>query len=291
MVFERLVDDAALDSPGTPVAGALRAYRTLAGRPPTGRLRCPVARFGELRRHLVPEDLLDLAVVADAGTDELPDVLDGVRGEPRVRPVSVHVALPPEADQARAAAVAIARLPRDVPVFVGVRHRPGRRAALDRIAAARVRGAPFGVEFRAEDAAEFVPACMERDLPFTCTSEHSSSVLLLRVLHLAAGDEPPTSDPRGPRSPVRAQAESRPGGGPRADEPGSGPSAHDRDLASRPPGVGPPARDRTGGAASADGTVRRVFVGFAVPDVAGLLRELDDLGPVRTRGNGEHLSP
>ncbi|QFG21971.1 hypothetical protein [Actinomadura sp. WMMB 499] len=235
MSFERLVDDAALDSAGAPVAEVLRAYRALAACPATGRLRCPVARIGELRRHLVPEDLLDLAVVADAGTDVLPRVLDGVRGEPRVRPASVHVALPPGADQARAAAVAIARLPRDAPVFVGVRYRAGRRAALDRVAAARARGAPLGAEFRAEDASEFVPACLERGLPFTCTAERSSPGLLLRVLRLAAG--------------------------------------------------------RAAGGRGEPAAVRRALVGFAVPDVAALLRDLDDRGPVRTRGNGEHLSP
>ncbi|MEV5824828.1 hypothetical protein AB0L25_04560 [Spirillospora sp. NPDC052242] len=250
MVFERLVDDAALGVSGVSAGEAVRAYRAFAGRSPVGRLRCPVSRFGELRRHLEPEDLLDLAVVADAGTDALPGVLDGARGEPRVRPVSVHVALPPDADQARAAAVAIARLPGDVPAFIGVRHRPGRLAALDRIAAARGRGAALGVEFRAEDAAEFVPACRERDLPFTCTAARSAPGPLLRVVLLAAAAAPSDA--------------ARPGvlaDGVRGLDPGTA------------------------------GAVRRVFAGFAVPDVAGLVAGLDDLGLVRTRDNGEHLSP
>ncbi|OLT27502.1 hypothetical protein BJF79_11515 [Actinomadura sp. CNU-125] len=281
MVFERLVDDAALAAPGTPADEALRAYRAFAERPPAGRLRCPVSRLAELRRHLVPEDLLDLAVVADARTDDaLPGVLDGVRGEPRVRPVSVHAALPPDADQARATAVAIARLPRDAPVFIGVRHRPGRRASLDRIAAARARGVPLGVEFRAEEAAEFVPACLERDLPFTCTAADASPALLLRVLLLTANARtspgPSAQDGRADRaSPHNDRTAAAPDASFRARSDGC------EGLMERVRGL-----DR-----DAVGAVRRVFVGFAVPDVAAFLRGLDDLGPVRTRDIGEHLSP
>ncbi|MBE1533481.1 hypothetical protein [Actinomadura algeriensis] len=271
MVFDRLVDDAALVASGVPAGEALRAYRAFAERPLAGRLRCPVSRFGELRRHLVPEDLIDLAVVADARTDALPGVLDGVRGEPRVRPVSVHVALPPDADQARAAAVAVARTPGDAPVFVGVRHRPGRRAALDRIAAARARGAPLGVEFPAEDAAEFVPACRDRDLPFTCTASRASPALLLRVLLLAARAP-------GDRAPFRPEA----GGEPPAEPvPPNGPPDACGLLVDGVRGL-----DR-----DAAGAVRRVFVGFAVPDVAAFSARLDDLDLVRTCDNGEHLSP
>ncbi|MFD0902834.1 hypothetical protein [Actinomadura sediminis] len=268
MVFEGLVDDAALDACGASAGEALRAYRGFAEHRPVGRLRCPAARFGELRRHLVPEDLLDLAVLAGAGTDGLPGVLDGMRAEPRVRPVSVHVALPPDADQARAAAVTIARLPGDVPAFIGVRHRPGRLAALDRIAAARARGAPLGAEFRAEDAAEFVPACRKRELPFTCTAAHASPALLLRVVLLTAGVEPSAPD--------------------RPDAAGGG----GRPSAVRAPGPADVLADGVRGLGpEAAGDVRRAFTGFAVADVAGLVRGLDDLGLVRMRDNGEHLSP
>lgn len=172
---------------------ALPAYRAAVRDPVVGRLRCPASRFAELRAHLVPEDLLDLVLIADTGIEELPQALDAVRAEPRVRPSAVEISVPPEADQARAVAVTLAQLPSDVLTRVKVRPTLGWRDALDRIAAARDRGAPLGTATTTASTA-FVSACAERDLQFTCAngageaSGHRSLNVLLAAAGAAAGE-------------------------------------------------------------------------------------------------------
>jgi hypothetical protein len=187
-LFARLFDDAALCPPDrAPVGEALPAYRAAVRDPAAGRLRCPASRFAELRAHLVPEDLLDLVLVADTGIDELPEALDAVRAEPRVRPSAVEIAVPPDADQARAVAVTLARLPSGVPARIEVRPTPGWRDALDRIAAARDHGAPLGTATTTTSAA-FIAACAERGLEFTCAvGAGRASSSGLNVLLAAAG--------------------------------------------------------------------------------------------------------
>ncbi|MEV4672115.1 hypothetical protein AB0K34_10730 [Actinomadura sp. NPDC049382] len=188
-LLARLLDDAALVPPASaPPAEALPAYRAAARAPVTGRLRCPASRFAELRTHLVPEDLLDLVLVADTGLEELPKALDAVEAEPRVRLPAVEIAVSEDADQARAVAVAVARLPAGVPARVEVRPSPGWRDALDRIAAARDHGVPLGAATRTAPAA-FIAACADRELDFTCPAGTAREALtvLLGAAH-AAGD-------------------------------------------------------------------------------------------------------
>ncbi|WP_433466704.1 hypothetical protein [Spirillospora sp. CA-128828] len=193
-LLARLVDDAALLPPGhAPMDEALPAYREAAQDPGVGRFLCPASWFPQLRTHLVPEDLLDLVLVADIGIDEVPKALDAMRAEPRVRPASVRLALPEDADQARAAAVTLARLPSGVPAHIEVRRSPGWRDALDRIAAARAHGAPLGADFRldgpASATAAFISACAERDLPITCSGPvRSLPTVLLATAQAVAGD-------------------------------------------------------------------------------------------------------
>ncbi|MFC4056564.1 hypothetical protein ACFOY4_43340 [Actinomadura syzygii] len=185
-LLARLIDDAALFPPKpvppgsvprgrvrqerVPLDEALPTYRRAARHPAAGRFLCPASRFAELRARLVPEDLLDLGLVADSGIEDLSATLDAARGEPRVRVSALRVPLPGDADQARAAAVTIARLPPDAPAHIEVRPSPGWRDALDRVAAARDRGAPLGAAFHTSGAVEglaaFISACAERDLPF-----------------------------------------------------------------------------------------------------------------------------
>ncbi|MFI0410853.1 hypothetical protein [Actinomadura sp. 3N508] len=178
-LLARLIDDAALGPPDrdrdrVPMDGALAAHRAAARDPATGRFLCPASRFAELRALLVPEDLLDLGLIADIGIEELPETLDAVGAEPRVRISAVRIALPEEADQARAAAVTIAQLPGDVPAHIEVRHSPGWRDVLDRMSAAQEHGAALGVAHRMDgppvEAAAFISACAERSLSFTCTA-------------------------------------------------------------------------------------------------------------------------
>ncbi|MBO2454820.1 hypothetical protein J4573_47575 [Actinomadura barringtoniae] len=182
-LFDRLVDDAALFPPErAPMDDALAAYRAALAQPDTilGRFLCPASRVAELRAHLIPEDLLDLGIIADA--EELPKAVEAAASEPRVRPASVEIALPEEADQARAVAVTIAGLPyEEIPTYFEVRRTPGWRDVLDRLAAAREHGAPLAAKLRTggmvpeafpstAELAAFIAACAERDLPFKCTA-------------------------------------------------------------------------------------------------------------------------
>ncbi|MCQ0006072.1 hypothetical protein [Actinomadura madurae] len=126
-LLARLLDDAALCPPGrAPADAALPAHREAARDRVVGRLRCPASRFADLRTRLVPEDFLDLVLVADTGIEDLPDALDAACAEPRVRPRAVEIALPGDADQARATAVMLARLPAGPRAHIGVRRSPGR---------------------------------------------------------------------------------------------------------------------------------------------------------------------
>ncbi|MFI0372839.1 hypothetical protein ACH35V_33675 [Actinomadura sp. 1N219] len=208
-LIARLIDDAALDAPDPvtldriPMDRALAAHREAARDPAAGRFLCPASRFTELRALLVPEDLLDLGLIADAGIEELPGALDAVRAEPRVRPSAVRIALPQDADQARAVAVTIARLPSDVPAHIEVRRSPGWRDALDRMSAAREHGVLLGAAYRAggpaAEVAAFLSACAERGLPFTCTAGADRAVrrqdghgflnVLLATASAARGDD------------------------------------------------------------------------------------------------------
>jgi hypothetical protein len=186
ILFARIVDDAALFPPARePMRTALPAYRTAAGHPLLGRFLCPASRLDELCRRLVPEDLIDLGIIADTGIEHLPAALETARREPRVRLRSVEIAPAPAADQARAVAVMIARLPADLPCLIEVRQLTGWRETLDRLAAARGNGVPVGAKLRTggeaggpvgeygpspAEVAAFVTACAERDLPFKCTA-------------------------------------------------------------------------------------------------------------------------
>ncbi|TDC45925.1 hypothetical protein E1281_29185 [Actinomadura sp. KC345] len=292
-LLARLIDDAALFPPErAPMDQALAAHRAVSDasrrtrrEPLVGRFLCPASRFAELRTHLVPEDLLDLGFIADTGLEELPKALDAVRAEPRVRPSSVEIALPRDADQARAAAVTIARLPPGVPTRIEVRRSPGWLHALDRIASARasfaregvaagaagleqgdvlgakvrVDGTPAGEVSAVEALAAFISGCAERDLPFTCACRQGPLVLpavLLATAHAAAGDAE-----RG----VRRVLE-------RGDA-----GAVARDLLAL-----------TGAEARA---ARRLLVAFGTSGVLGVRAELAAAGLIRTPETGEDTAP
>ncbi|TNY36723.1 hypothetical protein [Thermomonospora catenispora] len=181
-LLTRIIDDTALLPPtGAPMEEALHGHRAAEGDRLVGRLWCPVSRLAELRRHLVPEDLIDLVLVADTGPEALPEAVETARREPRVRLRGLQITPDPDADQARAAAVAIARLPSDLDCHIEVRQTPGWRETLDRLAAARSRGLPVGAALRVDgrpdtrgdgaaasppaQVAAFLTACAERGLP------------------------------------------------------------------------------------------------------------------------------
>ncbi|MGP4030005.1 hypothetical protein [Actinomadura sp. 3N407] len=299
-LLARLIDDAALFPPErVPMDEALSGHRAAssgtshrAGHDPlTGRFLCPASRFAELRTHLVPEDLLDLGVIADTGVEELPKTLDAVRAEPRVRPSSVEIALPRDADQARAAAVTIARLPSDIPARIEVRRSAGWLHVLDRIAAARDsaahcggagggaadRGTALGAKYRmggpvtdavpgTDELAAFIGACAERELAFTCAagpdhavrgpSRHGFLNVLLATAHAAAGER---------ERDVRRTLE-------RADAAGLA-----REL-----------RTLTEDEARA---ARRLLIAFGTSDVRRARTDLITAGLIRTPDTGEDMSP
>jgi hypothetical protein len=181
-LFTRIVDDAALFPPAREAMGtALPAYREARRDPVLGRFLCPASRFEELREHLVPEDLFELGLIADTGIEALPQAIAAARAEPRVRLGIVEIPLPAEADQARAVAVTLARLPADLPAFIEHRRTPGWMEAVQRIGAARERGVPVGAKLRtggptpelvpgADEVAAFLKLCVEARLPFKCTA-------------------------------------------------------------------------------------------------------------------------
>ncbi|TDC75432.1 hypothetical protein [Actinomadura sp. 7K507] len=278
-LLARLIDDAALFPPeSAPMDEALSAHRAATGAsrharrdPLVGRFLCPASRFAELRTHLVPEDLLDLGVIADTGLEELPKTLDAVRAEPRVRPSSVEIALPRDADQARAAAVTIARLPPGVPARIEVRRSPGWLHVLDRLAAARdsaarVAGTLADEAPSAAALAAFISACAERGLPFTCAGGLDQGVrgaahqgpmtVLLATAHAAAGE--PERHVR--RTLGRTDAEGL-----------AGDLLALTDVQAR--------------------AARRLLVAFAASDVRGVRAELAAAGLIRTPDTGEDMSP
>ncbi|MFC4913344.1 hypothetical protein [Actinomadura gamaensis] len=181
-LFAGLVDDAALFPPAREsLETALPAYRAAVDDAVIGRFLCPASRVAELRTQLLAEDLLDLVVIADTGVDGLPKALEDVASEPRVRLRGIEIALPEDADQARAATVTIASLPTEVTAFLEVRRAVGWHMVVDGIAAAREAGAQVGAKLRTggvtadafpspEEVAEFVAACAERHVPFKCTA-------------------------------------------------------------------------------------------------------------------------
>lgn len=181
-LFAQIVDDAALFPPAREsMATALPAYREASADAVLGRFLCPVSKLAELRDLLIPEDLIDLGLIADTGAEALQGAVATVRAEPRLKLAMAEIPLPGDADQARAAAVTIAQLPAGLPAYIEPRRVSGHREAVQRIAAARERGAPVGAKLRTggptadlvpepEEVAAFVAQCAALRLPFKCTA-------------------------------------------------------------------------------------------------------------------------
>ncbi|RJL30818.1 hypothetical protein D5H75_21125 [Bailinhaonella thermotolerans] len=162
---------------------ALRGHREAkAGThaPLVGRFLCPSSRLAEMRDLLVPEDLIELGLIADTGLPGLPAALSAIAAEPRVRMTGLEIALPREADQARAATVTLASLPadlgEDVDVFIELPRLPGWHEALERVAAAgrgaklRTGGLSADLFPTPAEVAAFIEACVALGVPFKCTA-------------------------------------------------------------------------------------------------------------------------
>jgi hypothetical protein len=180
LLFDHLVDDAALFPPGSaPMASAVPAHLRRPDEPFAaliGPFLCPASRIAELRATLPPDAALDLGIIVDTGLDSVAGAVAAAQEDDRLRVQMVEVPVPADDDLAAGADIAIAQVPASVRLYVELPRTGGRKAALDRLAAAG-RGAKLRTGgLRAElfpttaELAAFVLACAERDVPFKCTA-------------------------------------------------------------------------------------------------------------------------
>ena len=101
-----------------------------------GKFLCRASRLADLRAHLSAEDGLSVGIIADTGTGGLPQALEQVRSEPRLRLAGIEIALPKGMEPAAAAQQVLAVLPATRRAFVELPRVPGWRDALAAVAAA-----------------------------------------------------------------------------------------------------------------------------------------------------------
>jgi len=180
LLFDHLVDDAALFPPGSaPMASAVPAHLRRPDEPfaaLVGPFLCPASRIAELRATLPPDAALDLGIIVDTGLDSVAGAVAAAQEDDRLRVQMVEVPVPADDDLAAGADIAISQVPASVRLYVELPRTGGRKAALDRLAAVG-RGAKLRTGgLRAElfpttaELAAFVLACAERDVPFKCTA-------------------------------------------------------------------------------------------------------------------------
>jgi len=180
LLFEHLVDDAALFPPGNaPMGSAVPAHL---GRPEepfaalVGPFLCPASRLAELRVTLPEDASLDLGIIVDTGLASVAGAVAAAREDDRLRLQMVEVPVPAGEDLAAGADIAINHVPDPARLYVELPRPAGWEAALDRLATAG-RGAKLRTGgLRAElfpttaELAAFVLACAERSMPFKCTA-------------------------------------------------------------------------------------------------------------------------
>jgi hypothetical protein len=179
ILFDRLIDDAALFPPGdAPMAAAVPAHLGYAEQPYggiVGRFLCPASRLDELAAALPSGGILEIGLIADTGLGGLPAALSLLASEPRLKLTAVEVTLP-AGDVVEAARAAVAGLPGDVTGFVEVPRVPGFRGVLDVLigsgvaAKARTGGATAAAFPTEAEMAVLIGGCVERGLPFKCTA-------------------------------------------------------------------------------------------------------------------------
>src|SRR5262245_16672437 len=180
LLFEHLVDDAALFPPGNaPMVSAVPAHLRRPDEPfaaLVGPFLCPASRLAELRATLPEDASLDLGLIVDTGLDSVAAAVSAARQDDRLQVQMVEVPVPADEDLAAGADLAIAQVPESIRLYVELPRAAGWEAALDRLATAD-RGAKLRTGgLRAElfpttaELAAFVLACAGRDVPFKCTA-------------------------------------------------------------------------------------------------------------------------
>jgi hypothetical protein len=178
-LFTALIDDAALFPPGcASMPDALAAHphhKAAMYADVVGRFLCPASRLQELIE-VLPEDRdIELSLIADTGPPGLQDALALGRDDHRLDVEAVEVRPADEPDLMESVERVLESLP-PILGFVELARSPGWTGGLDAIAAAgrgaklRTGGATAGAFPTEAELAEFIAACVERDVPFKCTA-------------------------------------------------------------------------------------------------------------------------
>jgi hypothetical protein len=179
LLLHELVDDAALFPPGNAaMPDALPSHRAHRSEKYSGLLGpflCPASRISELTRELSAETTMRLGLIFDTGVAGLPQALEAVAADDRLKLEIVEIPLPKDADLVDAARVVLAALP-DVTSYVELPRMPGWEAALELVAeagrGAKLRtGGLVAEAFPTEaEVADFMLACAGRGVRFKCTA-------------------------------------------------------------------------------------------------------------------------
>lgn len=178
-LFTAIVDDAALFPPGcATMPDALAAHphhRAAAYADVVGRFLCPASRLRELIEVLADGVRIELALIADTGPAGLTDALALGHTDHRIDIEAVEVRPATGPDLMESVESVLDSLP-PILGFVELPRQPGWTGGLDAIAAAG-RGAKLRTGGETADAfpsedelADFIMACVERDVPFKCTA-------------------------------------------------------------------------------------------------------------------------
>jgi hypothetical protein len=184
-LFARLVDDAALFPPGNaPMPDALQDHRRYAREwyaGLVGPFLCPASRLGELTDTLDGDEPLELGVIVDTGTGGVADAVEQCRRDDRLRLRALELPLRGETDLGNVARRAAAALldvgaPEEVTAYVEVPRVPSARHARDVLAEYDLRaklrtgGADPSAVPSDLELADFLLACLDRELIFKLTA-------------------------------------------------------------------------------------------------------------------------
>ena len=179
-LFDALLDDAAVFPPGDePLPSAVAAHlrrRTGPDGPFAGPFLCGSARWDELVAALVPEQVLDLALVVTGGPTAVEDAVARASGEPRVALAGVEVACDGSAAAVDELLAVLTDLPAGVVGSLEVPLGPGLPAAAARVAGTgcRLKLRTGGLRAAAfpgvDELATALHACVQAAVPVKLTA-------------------------------------------------------------------------------------------------------------------------
>ena len=122
LLFQRLVDDAALFPPGNaPMSTAVPAHLRRPTEPfaaLVGPFLCPASRIAELRSELPADVRMAVGLIVDTGLDSVVEAIAAVRADERLELRMVEVPVPADEDLDAGAARAMAQVPAEVKLYV-----------------------------------------------------------------------------------------------------------------------------------------------------------------------------